>query len=246
MAAIKRYKKEDRETYCLGATVSMEFLNARPKDVVKVYLHSAFYESETKEKIRRICSENGIPMETNDKAFSILSQKENCFVIAVVKKFLCDLDPMASHVVLVNPSNAGNAGTIIRSALGFGVPDIAIIRPAVDFFDPKVIRASMGAVSRVRFHYYDSWEQYASSEGAGNRHFYPFMLDGSTLLHKTKIEKPFSLVMGNEATGLPPEFSKIGCPVRIEHSHGIDSLNLPIATSIGLYEATKGDFDGEN
>ena len=246
MAGIKRYKKEDRETYCLGATVSMEFLNSRPENVTKVYIHSAFYESETKEKIRTICEKHHIPMEINDKAFSILSQKENCFVIAVVKKYLCELDPKSPHVVLVNPSNAGNAGTIIRSALGFGVPNIAIIRPAVDFYDPKVVRASMGALSRVNFRYYDSWDDYAKAEGSGERYFYPFMLDGSTLLHKTKIQKPFSLIMGNEATGLPAEFSKIGCPVRIEHGHGIDSLNLPIATSIGLYEATKGDFDGEN
>ena len=46
--------------------------------------------------------------------------------------------------------------------------------------------------------------------------------------------------MGNEATGLPAEFSRIGTPVRIEHSGAIDSLNITIAASIGLYEAAKG------
>ncbi|MBO4927816.1 MAG: TrmH family RNA methyltransferase [Clostridiales bacterium] len=239
---MKRYKKEDMTTYCLGATVSMEYLNIRPQNVTRVYLHSAFYESETKEKILKICNERGIPCEVNDKVFQILSQKENCFVIAMINKYSCELDKGASHVVLVNPSNSGNAGTIIRSCAGFGVRDIAIIRPGVDFFDPKVIRASMGALSRVRFKYYDSWEEYKESDGAGERHFYPFMLDGSRLLHETKIEKPFSLIMGNEATGLPAFFSQIGQPVRIDHTDNIDSLNLPIATSIGLYEATKGDF----
>ncbi|MBP5186711.1 MAG: TrmH family RNA methyltransferase [Clostridiales bacterium] len=242
MAGIKRYKKEDMMTYCLGATVSMEYLNIRPKDVKQVFIHSAFYESETKEKIKKICSENNIPVEVNDKVFSILSQKENCFVIAMIRKYSCQLNRSASHVVLVNPGNSGNAGTIIRSAAGFGVKDIAIIRPGVDFFDPKVIRASMGALSRIRFKYFDTWEDYAKTDGAGNRHFYPFMLYGSTLLHETKIESPFSLIMGNEATGLPASFSKVGCPVRIEHTGNIDSLNLPIATSIGLYEATKGNF----
>ena len=244
MATVKRYKKENPETYCLGATVSMEYLNIRPQNVTKVYLHSAFCAEETKAKILEICKTCNIPVEVNDKVFQILSQKENCFVIAMVRKYSCDLDKDASHVVLVNPSNAGNAGTIIRSATGFGVPDIAIIRPAVDFFDPKVIRASMGALSRVNFKYYDSWEEYANGDGAGVRHFYPFMLDGSKLLHKVKIEKPFSLIMGNEATGLPSAFAEVGQPVRIEHGNGIDSLNLPIATSIGLYEATKGTFGG--
>ncbi|HAU50332.1 MAG TPA: TrmH family RNA methyltransferase [Clostridiales bacterium] len=240
--AVKRYKKEDIVTYCLGATVSMEYLNIRPEVVSQVYLHSAFYESETKEKILKICKERHIPCDVNDKVFQILSQKENCFVIAMIRKYNSELDREASHVVLVNPGNSGNAGTIIRSATGFGVTNIAIIRPGVDFFDPKVIRASMGALSRVKFKYYDSWEDYEKTDGAGNRHFYPFMLDGSTLLHETKIEKPFSLIMGNEATGLPASFAKVGCPVRIEHTKNIDSLNLPIATSIGLYEATKGDF----
>lgn len=55
-----------------------------------------------------------------------------------------------NHVVLVNPSNAGNLGTIIRSCIGFGVEDIAIILPAVDLFDPKTIRASMGAKAKIR------------------------------------------------------------------------------------------------
>ena len=54
MATVKRYKKEDFETYCLGATVSMEYLNIRPQNVSRVYLHSAFHESETKEKITKI------------------------------------------------------------------------------------------------------------------------------------------------------------------------------------------------
>ena len=65
------------------------------------------------------------------------------------------------------------------------------------------------------------------------------MLDGSTKLQETTIKKPFSLIMGNEATGLDPSFKDIGRPIRIEHSSDIDSLNITIAASIGLYEATK-------
>jgi len=71
------------------------------------------------------------------------------------------------------------------------------------------------------------------------------MLDGSTLLQDTKIDGDFSLVFGNEATGLPSEFSGIGHPIRIEHTDNIDSLNLPIAASIALYAATKDIFSKE-
>ena len=46
---------------------------------------------------------------------------------------------------------------------------------------------------------------------------------------------PFSLIMGNEGSGLPPEFAHMGQAVRIPHSDEIDSLNLSVAAAIGMY-----------
>ena len=99
----------------------------------------------------------------------------------------------------------------------------------------------MGALARVRIEVFDSFGVYEKRFPENN--LYPFMLDGSTILQNTEIKSPFSLIMGNEATGLPAEFGSVGQPVRIEHTGAIDSLNLPIAASIGLYEATKSRFD---
>lgn len=236
---VSRYKKEDDVTYALGATVVMEFLNIAPERVAGVILHPDFRSAETIEKIKKITGENRIPLSTEEKPFNILSQKENCYVIGIIKKTVGKLQNN-NHVVLVNPSNAGNMGTIIRSAAGFGVTDIAIITPAVDHYDPKTIRASMGALARVNIQTYATFEEYREEYKDNN--MYPFMLDGSTLLQETEIKEPFSLIMGNEATGLPAEFQQVGHPIRIEHTSNIDSLNLPIATSIALYEATKKRF----
>ena len=236
---VTRYKKEDNITYALGATVVMEYLNNRPELVSGVILHPKFSSKETIEKIEKICKEKRIALETEEKPFNILSQKENCFVIGVIKK---EEEKILSgnHVVLVNPSNAGNMGTIMRSCAGFGITDIAVVPPAVDHFDPKTVRASMGASARVKIEVFNTFDDY--KERFPDNNIYPFMLDGSTLLQDTKIEKPFSLVFGNEATGLPSEFSKIGQPVRIEHTSNIDSLNLPIAASIALYASTQEIF----
>lgn len=236
---VARYKKEDNITYALGATVVMEFLNGCPEKVRAVILHPAFRSEETIAKIEKICKDNKIALSTEEKPFNILSQKENCFVIGVIEKTEAKLEP-GNHVVLVNPSNAGNMGTIMRSCLGFGINDIAVIPPAVDHFDPKTIRASMGAAAKVRIEVFETFEDYRKAFPDNN--IYPFMLDGSTLLQDTEIKSDFSLVFGNEATGLPSEFSKIGSPIRIEHTHNIDSLNLPIAASIALYAATQDIF----
>lgn len=236
---VTAYKKDSDLTYTLGATVTMEYLNNRPDLVAGVLLHPKFDSGDTIASIGRICKDQGIPVEVSEKPFNILSKKGNCFVIGVVRKEDQTIGN-GCHVVLVNPSDAGNMGTIIRTCAGFGIPDIAVIAPAVDMYDPKTVRASMGARARVRMELFASFDEYEKRFPGNN--LYPFMLDGSTLLQKTVIDEPFSLVFGNEATGLSAEFSRKGQPVRIEHTHNIDSLNLPTAVGIAIYEATKTRF----
>ena len=55
------------------------------------------------------------------------------------EKFSDALADDRPHVVLHCPGDSGNVGTIIRTALGFGVEDLAMIRPCVDLFDPKTV-----------------------------------------------------------------------------------------------------------
>ena len=62
-------------------------------------------------------------------------------------------------------------------------------------------------------------------------------------LHEIRPQGTFSLLFGNEATGLPDRFAQIGTSVIIPHSNRIDSLNLPIAASIAMYETTKQQFE---
>ena len=144
---------------------------------------------------------------------------------------------------MVNPADKGNLGTILRTATAFGIENIAIISPAADIYDPKVVRASMGALFHVNFCYYSSFEDYQKELGKESRNMVPFMLDGepiNTVASKIKASGlPISLIYGNESSGLPAEFLKIGTPARIMHSDNVDSLNLPLAVGIGLYTFTE-------
>lgn len=238
MATYKRYRKDGPVSYSLGITLTFELLTCKPEVATKVFIHSSMKEGDTLEKLKALCQKHGVEMVYTDKIFHVLSQKENCYVIGEFQKFDSELPVEASHIVLVNPSNAGNMGTIMRSALGFGFEHMAIIRPAVDAFDPKVVRASMGSIFSTKFAYFDSFDEY--QERYGDRELYPFMLDARKALHEVKTGERFSLIFGNEATGLPPEFAKIGTSVIIPHSDRIDSLNLPIAASIAMYATTAG------
>ena len=237
---MKRYKREDPVSYALGITLTFEMLKFAPNSSRRVYIHSQMERGEAFAKLETLCKSLNIPMEFSDKPFNILSQKENCYVIGEFEKFSRKLSGSDSHIVLVNPSNAGNMGTIMRSATGFGVTNLAIIRQAVDPFDPKTVRASMGAIFRMNVEEFSSFDEY--KQKYSERNLYPFMLKAKKKLPETEFKEPFSLIFGNEATGLPDSFLNEGTSVIIPHSDRIDSLNITIAASIAVYEATKNNF----
>jgi TrmH family RNA methyltransferase len=141
-----------------------------------------------------------------------------------------------SHVVLVNPSDPGNLGTICRAMLGFGFTNLGVIKPASDIFDPKTIRASMGAVFQMNFQYFPSFEEYRKNF---KRNIYVFMTDGVKKLGELAFQKSYALVFGNEGAGLGQEFKKFGESVKIPQSDKVDSLNLAVAVGVSLYEAMK-------
>jgi len=237
---MQKYKKELDYSYSLGTELTLELLECHPKEVINVYVHSKQKENEIFNRILNLCKREHIEVIYSDKIFNILSDKENCYIIGTFRKFESPINPKSNHVVLVNPSNTGNLGTIIRTSIGFGIKDIAIIAPGVDIFDPKVIRASMRAFFECNFHYFNSFQEYLDS--VEKRDIFPFMLDGAKQLDLIEKPKKYSLVFGNEATGLPSEYQYVGQSVLIKHLDTIDSLNLCNAVSIGLYEFTKGNF----
>lgn len=226
---VKRYKKSDDTSYALGATLTMELLLKKSQFARHIYVSP---KSDVDEAVL-LAKKLGVPVTESEKAFNILSPKENCFVIGEFAKFVSHAGDR-HHIVLVNPSNCGNLGTIMREAAAFDCADLVIIRPAADPFDPKTVRASMGAVFDINFELFDTFEQYA--ERFVGREIMPFMLDGTpfsqTAFDKTK---KYSLVFGNEATGLDSGFSRYG-GVKIEQSPNVDSLNLSVAAAIALYK----------
>lgn len=229
----KPYKKNFEYSYSLGMFPTVELITSRPSSVIKVII-SSNYKADSDMDIFDLCKKYNIKTEINDKAIDKISNKENCFVAGVFQKYQCELSDN-SHIVLVSPSNMGNMGTIIRTLVGFGLNDLAVISPGVDIFDPKVIRASMGAIFKINYKYYDCFDKYA--EEFSRHKIYTFMLDGAVSLKDVQHKKneSFSLVFGNEASGLDKSFSNAGTSVLIKHTDKIDSLNLTIAAGIAMY-----------
>lgn len=229
----EKYDKNGEVSYSLGAYPTFELVKNKPKQVVCVLVHSKANATDELNKLKNLCKQNGIEIYEDDKSINRLSPKENCFVVGVFKKYSSSLSA-DKQIVLYNPSDMGNLGTIMRSMLGFGYTDLAIIKPAVDPFNPKVVRASMGAIFMLNVVEFEDVESYLKSN---NFTKYFFMLNGKNQLGKFVCPiKNYALVFGNEAHGLPQNLLTAGESVRIVHNNKIDSLNLPISVGMAIYE----------
>lgn len=232
---MEKYKKNSESSYTLGATVTFELLKVAPRVVEKVYYSPDIIRNFSFLELNTICQRENIPIEESSKAFRLLSPKENCFVIGKFKKYAGVVTDSARHIVLVNPMNAGNLGTIMRTALALGYEDLCLVLPCADPFAPETIRASMGAIFSLKVQTFESFSAYR--EKFPQRNLYAFMTDAKATIDKTEFVSPYSLIFGNEAQGLDRNFHDISNSVVIPFSDKVDSLNLSVAAAIGMFTA---------
>lgn len=227
---IKQYKKDYNYSYTMGFFPTFELINNKKEYLKCVYVSNDCLNTPGFKKLSTLVSKDKIIISQN--IFDKLKEKDNDHVIGVFDKYTQELDKDKNHVVLVNPSDMGNLGNIMRSMLAFDYTNLAIILPGCDHFNPKTIRSSMGAMFSINIETFSSFDEYITKY---KREYYPFMLQTKQELHQIgKIEGNYSLVFGNEATGLPDSFLNKNA-VKIEQSSKVDSLNLATAVVVGLY-----------
>lgn len=231
-AGIRRYKKEFEYSYTLGPFPTFELLQSRPDLTEEVVISTSFSEAE---KMFTLCQKVGVPCRYDEKTLSRIASKNTEYAAGKFRKFSETLSQEEPHVMLVSPADMGNLGTIMRTLLALGVHDLAVVEPVADLFNPKTVRASMGALFKLRVHSYPDFESYR--EEFPERPLFPFMLDGKEML--TPDYQPpreaWTLIFGSEASGLPPEYAKVGQSLLIPQSDEVDSLNLAISVALGVY-----------
>ncbi len=233
----KKYKKDFAHSYTLGPFPTFELLNHRPGQAKACYFRADFHE---KEKLAQLCARLGVPCLCSPRALDRISQKEICYAAGEFEKYSGVLRAQAPHVALVQPADMGNLGTIQRTLLGFGIRDLAMIGGGADRWNPKTVRASMGAAFQLEIQEFPDFSAYLKAYGAG-REIFSFMLDGGRVLtpESCPVSPLYTLVFGNEATGLPPEFKSYGKTLFIAQSQAVDSLNLSVAVAVGAYLFTQ-------
>ncbi|MBD0832447.1 TrmH family RNA methyltransferase [Aestuariibaculum sediminum] len=138
-------------------------------------------------------------------------------------------------VALDDVRDPGNLGTIIRLCDWFGITELLCSQETVDCFNPKVVQATMGSITRVNIHYADLKETLSEMDlpvlGA--------FMEGDNV-YQSQLPEKGVLVMGNEANGISKRIeqlvtNKISIP-RFGDLQATESLNVATATAILLSE----------
>jgi TrmH family RNA methyltransferase len=129
-------------------------------------------------------------------------------------------------------ADPGNIGTLLRAADAFGA-GLALSAGCADPTSPKALRASAGAIFRVPTCGFD--------EAEGTR--LALVPRGGTSLADNPLDRPVVFLLGAEREGLPDELVARSRKVTIEQPGAAESLNVAMAGTIALYEASRRAVD---
>ncbi|MEP6965511.1 MAG: RNA methyltransferase [Polaromonas sp.] len=138
----------------------------------------------------------------------------------------------AASVILDRVQDAGNVGSILRSAAAFGFGQIIALKGTAALWSPKVLRAAMGAHFALRL--VEGLEAEALAALT-----VPIVVTSSHhggLLHQQKLSMPCAWAMGHEGQGVCDALmARASLKVRIAQPGGEESLNVAAAAAICLH-----------
>ncbi|WP_417856611.1 TrmH family RNA methyltransferase [Xanthomarina gelatinilytica] len=143
-------------------------------------------------------------------------------------------------VALDNVRDPGNLGTIIRLCDWFGIRDLVCNIETVDCYNPKVVQATMGSISRVNVSYLNLTDFLKTT----HMPIFGAFMEGDNI-YKSQLPNKGILVLGNEANGISREIeqvitTKISIP-RFGQLQSTESLNVATAAAILLSEFRRSE-----
>lgn len=223
---IKKYRKKHRSFLVEGAKNMLELLSAG-YEIDCLVTTQDFYE-----KNRQLLN-GGIEVyiEKEEKIKGLGTLKVNDAGLAVAR--IPGEQPLSiGHelvLVLDDVRDPGNLGTIVRTADWYGIKKIIASEESAEFYNPKVIQATMGSFTRVEVYYRDLsvfFEEFNTLDVLGA------FLEGKAV-YDIDYSLPAAVVMGNESKGISGSLEKyIGKKITIPRFGEAESLNVAMSTAI--------------
>ena len=180
-----------------------------------------FVSSQVYEKLAYRGSSEGIIGIYKTKEFNLneFSPKEN-----------------ASIIVVESVEKPGNLGAILRSCEAFGINALIVTDTKVDFYNPNVLRSSVGCFFGMNVFSASNEETLAFLQKNNFKIYTTFMDESAEDLYKKNFTEKSALFFGTEHSGLSDFWLNKGENILIPMAGTIDSLNLSNAVAIACYE----------
>nr|WP_314784706.1 RNA methyltransferase [uncultured Capnocytophaga sp.] len=227
----KKYRNELNLFIVEGKKSIVEFLQAGYRlelliatEVFATALNGQPITLVSKEELRKVSS-----LKNPDEGLAIFHQREHKGILQ--EGVILALD---------NVQDPGNFGTLIRLCDWFGIETLICNSQTVDCYNPKVVQATMGSLTRVAVHYVDL----AGFLATCALPLYAMDLDGENL-YTTEFPEDCVLILGNEANGISPEVRALTDGIitipRFGKLQQTESLNVAMAGAIVVSQVRKLD-----
>lgn len=256
--ANKKQREESRLFRFDGIKLAREALM---KGVLPEYLIVSESKSDTAYSLIR---EYGLPGGTvvtvSDDIFAAISEEKSPEGIITVAKYLDKLRKIVKignngHIeelpeigerliILESVRDPGNLGTIVRTAAALGIDRVILSSDCADIYNPRTIRAAMGALFMQRVDIVEARElpRYIGDlRNSGRRVFAAALGDGASKLGSFPSAPGDCVVIGNEGHGLSAgTLGACDGSVIIPMRDGCESLNAATAAAIFMWEFSRG------
>ena len=227
----KKYRNELNLFIVEGKKSIVEFLQAGYRlelliatEVFGTALNNHPITLVSKEELRKVSS-----LKNPDEGLALFHQRQHKGILQ--EGVILALD---------NVQDPGNLGTLIRLCDWFGIETLICNSQTVDCYNPKVVQASMGSLTRVAVHYVDL----AGFLATCALPLYAMDLDGENL-YTTEFPEDCVLILGNEANGISPEVRALADGIitipRFGKLQQTESLNVAMAGAIVMNQVRKLD-----
>ncbi len=225
----KKFRKQYQLFFAEGKKVIQELLEAKYELQTLFVTNNDFLFVDKSKR----CTINEVEL----KKISALTTPNSCLAIFEIPAEK-ELQLQGLILALDDVRDPGNLGTIIRLCDWFGIETLLCSEETVDVYNPKVIQATMGSISRVTI-------KYVNLETTLEKSSLPIIgtfMDGESI-YKQKLPQEGIIIMGNEANGISKSIEalvtqKIAIP-RFGSLQQTESLNVATATAIILSECKR-------
>lgn len=234
-----------------------------PEKLISLYIEETFYEKLDKSQDY---DESDFERDFRDRIMALIKaaeEKESFFlvndavmyklsdtetpqgILAVVEmqdmeaeNLLTD-DDMPFIIVMDGLQDPGNMGTIIRTAEGAGVTGILISSDSVDPYSPKVVRATMGALFRMKLCISTDLKEDISLLKEKGITVFGTHLSGKEF-YDEDFRIPSAFLIGNEGRGLKDDVAETADRLlRIPMKGRVESLNAGVSAAVVMYEVLR-------